>query len=213
MHPLLVTCVGLLAQAFFSARTLVQWILSERARRVLSPTVFWALSLAGSVLLATYGWLRADFAIVAGQLVSYYVYVWNLHIKGVRMAAPFWGLLLVFPLVAVAFVAEGAEEFARDFLLRPDIPFWLLAVGTFGQLLMTLRFVYQWWYSRRAGQSELPPVFWWISLCGAAIVFFYGLWRLDVVLMLGQSFGLVVYARNIAIGRKYRSKQPLENDD
>ena len=59
MHPLLITAVGLLAQAFFSARTLVQWILSERARRVLSPTVFWALSLAGSALLAAYGWLRA----------------------------------------------------------------------------------------------------------------------------------------------------------
>lgn len=85
MPPFLITCVGLLAQAFFSARTLVQWILSEKARKVLSPTLFWVLSLCGSVLLALYGWLRQDFAVVAGQLVSYYVYVWNLHIKRVRM--------------------------------------------------------------------------------------------------------------------------------
>lgn len=205
MHPLLITAVGLLAQAFFSARTLVQWVLSERARKVLSPTVFWALSLAGSVLLATYGWLRADFAIVSGQLVSYYVYVWNLKIKGVRMPALCWALLLAFPVAAVGCVAGGAEEFVSNFLLRPDIPFWLLAVGTFGQLLMTLRFVYQWWYSRRIRRSELPPVFWWVSLCGAAIVFFYGLLRSDVVLMLGQGFGLIVYSRNIAIGRRQAS--------
>ncbi len=201
MHPLLITCVGLLAQAFFSARTLVQWILSERARKVLSPTLFWALSLAGSALLATYGWLRADFAVVAGQMVSYYVYVWNLHIKGVRMHKVFWALLLAFPIVAVCFVVGNAAQFVEDFLMRPDIPLALLCVGTFGQLLMTLRFVYQWWYSSRLGRSELPPLFWWISLCGAAIIFVYGIFRQDIVLLLGQGFGLIVYARNLVLSK------------
>lgn len=202
MHAFLVTCVGLLAQALFSARTLVQWILSERARKVLSPTIFWVLSLAASVLLATYGWLRADFAIVAGQLVSYYVYVWNLKIKGVQMPAVCWVALIAFPLVAVSFVAGDAGSFVQTFFKRSDLPLWQLCIGTFGQLLLTLRFVYQWLYSRRIGRSELPPVFWWISLTGASIVFAYGLMRIDVVLLLGQGFGLLVYSRNIAIARK-----------
>lgn len=203
MNPLLITCVGLLAQVFFSARTLVQWILSERARKVLSPTLFWALSLAGSALLAAYGWLRADFAIVAGQMVSYYVYVWNLDIKGVHMPKICWALLLLFPVVAVSFVMGDAEGFMRNFLLRPDIPYGLLVFGTFGQLLMTLRFIYQWWYSSRLGRSELPPMFWWISLGGAAISFIYGAFRADIVLLLGQGFGLLVYGRNIYLGKKY----------
>lgn len=47
--------VGFLAQGFFSARILVQWLLSERARKVLSPSVFWVLSLAGAYLLCFYG--------------------------------------------------------------------------------------------------------------------------------------------------------------
>lgn len=159
MPPFLITCVGLLAQAFFSARTLVQWILSEKARKVLSPTLFWVLSLCGSVLLALYGWLRQDFAVVAGQLVSYYVYVWNLHIKRVRMPKVLWGVLILFPMVAMAFVAGNWESFVADFLMRSDIPRILLIAGTFGQLLLTLRFVYQWWYSRRRGRSELPSGF------------------------------------------------------
>lgn len=203
MHPLLITSVGLLAQAFFSARTLVQWILSERARKVLSPTLFWALSLAGSALLAAYGWLREDFAIVAGQMVSYYVYVWNLNIKGVRMPRLCWLLLLAFPVVAISFVIGDAGQFMRNFLMRDDIPAGLLVFGTSGQLLMTLRFIYQWWYSSRLGSSELPPLFWWISLSGAAISFIYGIFRHDIVLLLGQGFGLIVYLRNIYLGKKY----------
>ena len=70
---MLVYAIGFLAQGFFSARMLVQWILSEKARRVLSPTVFWVLSIIGSYLLCIYGWLRHDFAIVLGQFISYYI--------------------------------------------------------------------------------------------------------------------------------------------
>ena len=33
--------IGFLAQAFFSARILIQWILSERAHRVVSPSAYW----------------------------------------------------------------------------------------------------------------------------------------------------------------------------
>ena len=40
--------IGLFAQLCFSARILIQWLMSERARKVLSPTVFWILSLAGA---------------------------------------------------------------------------------------------------------------------------------------------------------------------
>lgn len=79
MNALAVLAIGAMAQVFFSARVLVQWILSERAHKVLSPSLFWVLSLAGAYLLCIYGWLRHDFAIVMGQFVSYYVYLWNLN--------------------------------------------------------------------------------------------------------------------------------------
>ena len=82
-NPAFILAIGFLAQGFFSARILVQWILSERARRVLSPSLFWILSLAGAYLLCLYGWLRDDFSFVLGQFISYYIYLWNLNIKGI----------------------------------------------------------------------------------------------------------------------------------
>lgn len=48
MENTLVFVVGFLAQALFSARILFQWILSERAKQVVSPAIFWVLSIMGS---------------------------------------------------------------------------------------------------------------------------------------------------------------------
>lgn len=202
MPPFLITSIGLLAQAFFSARTLVQWIMSEKARRVLSPSLFWVLSVGGAYLLALYGWLRQDFAIVLGQFVSIYVYLWNLKIKKVKLPQVVWLLLILLPIVALGSVAGNYGKFINDFFCRPDLPMWLIVYGSVGQVLFTLRFIYQWLYSRHVGQSELPPAFWWLSLVGAVIIFSYAVLRADVVLMLGQGFGILVYIRNIIIGRK-----------
>ena len=47
--------IGFLAQVFFSARILLQWILSERAKKVISPAIFWQLSIVGSYLLFDIG--------------------------------------------------------------------------------------------------------------------------------------------------------------
>ena len=60
----MIYALGFLAQICFSARLLIQWIISEKEKQVVSPTLFWLLSLLGSYLLFFYGWLRNDFAIL-----------------------------------------------------------------------------------------------------------------------------------------------------
>ena len=62
--------IGFLAQVFFSARILLQWILSERAKKVISPAIFWQLSIVGSYLLFVYGWLSYYFSIFLLQIIS-----------------------------------------------------------------------------------------------------------------------------------------------
>lgn len=202
---MLVYAIGFLAQGFFSARMLVQWILSEKARRVLSPTVFWVLSIIGSYLLCIYGWLRHDFAIVLGQFISYYIYLWNLKEKGVwqRLHAALKALLLLTPVVAILWVAGDASAFVASFIRNEEVPPWLLLFGSAGQVVFTLRFIYQYIYSRRAGRSALPAGFWILSLVGSMSIVSYGILRSDPVLIVGQSVGLVAYSRNLWIG--YRS--------
>lgn len=200
-HSIPVLAIGFLAQLFFSARILVQWVLSEQARRVLTPTVYWVLSLAGAYLLSLYGWLRNDFAIILGQFVSYYIYLWNLKIKGLWKRVPLLGriILLFTPLAALCWVASDADAVVARLLTSDEVPLWLLLFGSAGQLLFTLRFVYQWAYSRSVGESRLPAGFWIISLAGALSIVSYGILRHDIVLIVGQSFGVVAYIRNLIL--------------
>ncbi len=204
---MLLYVIGFLAQLFFSARILLQWILSERARRIVSPALFWILSLAGSYLLFVYGWMRDDFAIVLGQIIAYYIYIWNLRIKGLWKRIPMAVriLLALTPVVAVGFACAHIDAFVRDFFRNEAVPLWLLLFGSAGQVIFTLRFVYQYFYSRRRGESILPIGFWVLSLTGSAIIVAYGIVRLDPVLILGQSVGFVAYTRNILIHKKDRN--------
>ena len=203
MHPILITSIGFLAQGFFSARILVQWILSERAKRVLSPSIFWILSIAGSYLLCLYGWLRNDFAIILGQFISYYIYLWNLNIKGVWKAIPliFKTVLVATPLVAIGFAVTDINVQIANLFYNEEIPMWLLVYGSLGQVLFTMRFIYQYIYSSIRKSSVLPEGFWIISLIGSLCIVSYGVMRQDIVLIVGQSFGLVAYIRNLMILR------------
>ena len=98
--------IGFLAQLLFSARLLMQWIMSERAKKVVSPSIFWKLSLIGAYLLFIYGWLRDDFAIILGQLISYYIYIWNLDKKESWRKVPFGirYIILLTPVAAVFYM-------------------------------------------------------------------------------------------------------------
>ena len=198
--------IGFLAQICFSGRLLFQWIMSEKAKQVVSPSIFWLLSLLGSYLLFFYGWLRDDFAIILGQFISYYIYMWNLDIKNnwKKIPRPIRYILIATPFLAISYMFSESRAFISQFFRNEDVPLWLLIYGSLGQIIFTLRFIYQWVYSRKRHESILPLGFWLISLLGSAIIVSYAIVRHDPVLILGQSTGLVVYIRNIWILKKQR---------
>lgn len=209
MSGFMVYAIGLLAQGLFFARQLVQWIASERAKKVLSPTLFWQLSMAASLLLCIYGWMRNDFAIILGQLVTYYIYIWNLNTKGEwhKMPLPARVILISIPAAALMWFGANWETTVEQLFRQENIPVWLIVYGVAGQFTFTLRFIYQWWYSRRKGESLLPTTFWLISLTGSLMIISYAIIRHDPILILGQATGFVVYLRNIMIGHKAAKRE------
>ena len=70
--------VGFLGQALFTARFVVQWLVSERNRDSVVPVAFWWFSLFGGLALLSYAVSRRDPVIIIGQAMGLVVYVRNL---------------------------------------------------------------------------------------------------------------------------------------
>ncbi|MGM0583252.1 MAG: lipid-A-disaccharide synthase N-terminal domain-containing protein [Pseudomonadota bacterium] len=70
--------VGLGGQALFMTRFLVQWIVSERARRSVVPDSFWWFSIGGAAVLLSYAIWRADPVFILGQSLGLLIYSRNL---------------------------------------------------------------------------------------------------------------------------------------
>lgn len=71
--------IGFIGQGLFSARFLVQWLVSERQKRSIIPDAFWYLSLAGGLTLLTYAIHRKDPVFILGQSVGSFIYLRNLY--------------------------------------------------------------------------------------------------------------------------------------
>ncbi|WP_400190903.1 lipid-A-disaccharide synthase N-terminal domain-containing protein [Hymenobacter sp. B81] len=204
--------IGLTAQLLFSSRIVVQWVQSERARRVLVPTLFWQISLVSSWLMIVYALLRHDPVILGAQLISYAIYIRNLQLLGQWQQLPGWfrGGAYGFPLLVLAsFVLSRHELFSLRAMLAGRIPGGWLVLGAVGQAVFLLRFVYQWLYSERKGESVLPLGFWVVSLAGSLLILVYAVLRRDVVVLIGNVFGTVVYARNIVLLRREKAAEAV----
>lgn len=108
------------------------------------------------------------------------------------------------------------EEFARLYYEQSTSRGWLSAVfnitspiglawvalGLGGQLLFTCRMLVQWVTSEKNQRSVVPESFWWMSLAGATMLLVYFIWRRDIVGILGQATGWIIYIRNLVLIRR-----------
>ena len=204
MSDWVIYAIGFSAQLLFSGRLLLQWILSEKNNKVVTPSLFWKLSLLASFLLFVYGYLRDDFAIMLGQSLTYYIYIRNLQLQGQwqKSPKPLQWLLLVFPVIIVIYGYNNGQYDMVTLFENKAIPSWLLTLGIIAQLTFTLRFVYQWITSEKNKSSQLPIGFWRMSVVGAGLILSYAIIREDPVLFIGHCAGLIIYIRNIFIWKK-----------
>ena len=197
--------IGFAAQILFSSRLFIQWFVSEKNKKVLTPSVFWKLSLIASFLLFVYGYLRDDFPIMLGQAITYFIYIRNLQLQGEWKRLPkfFQLFLYLFPVLIVVYSYNNNTYDIQKLLFNEAIPVWLLTLGITAQIIFNLRFIYQWIYSEKIKESILPMGFWILSIIGALLILLYAIIRKDPVLFFGHILGSFIYARNIMISRKY----------
>ncbi|MBR1872929.1 MAG: lipid-A-disaccharide synthase N-terminal domain-containing protein [Bacteroidales bacterium] len=198
--PIWVYILGLVGMAVYGSRILIQWWISEKSKKVESPGSYWVLSSLGAMLLYVYGWLRKDFSILFGESVSYYIYMWNISIKGMYKKVP--RILIIFqalfPVFILALIARDLPAFTASFLQNEDIPLWLLIYGILGQFTYEIRSVYQLVYSYRRNESILPLGHWVLAVVGSLMIISYGIIRHDWVLVIGQ-FSIVFSIRNLML--------------
>lgn len=201
MSQWMIYAIGFIAQLLFSSRLFVQWLQSEKSKRIVTPSIFWKLSLLASFLLFVYGYLRQDLAIMLGQSLTYFIYIRNLNFQGEWQKSPklLRVFLLIFPILIVIYGYNNGKYDLSKLLNNEAIPVWLMFFGIAAQILFTFRFIYQWLYSEKTKFSSLPIGFWRISAMGAALILIYAVFRRDPVLFAGHIAGLSIYLRNIFI--------------
>ena len=78
-------------------------------------------------------------------------------------------------------------------------------IGFTGQGIFASRFIVQWIYSEKKGESFIPVIFWYLSIFGGLGLLTYAIFRKDPVIILGQSFGIFIYLRNLILIYKKKS--------
>ncbi len=72
--------VGLLGQGIFSARFIIQWLVSEKEKKSIIPVAFWYLSLVGGLTLLLYALYKRDPVFIIGQFSGIFIYSRNLFL-------------------------------------------------------------------------------------------------------------------------------------
>jgi lipid-A-disaccharide synthase-like uncharacterized protein len=192
--------LGFFSQGLFGIRMLIQWYLSEKEGKIVSPVIFWQISVFANFLFLVYGLLQNDFIIILGQLLAYIITVRNLQLENAwkPMPASFRLSAIILPIIAMVWFFIMTSAFPSDIsfhdFLRP-----VFFIGAVGQLLLNFRFLYQWYYAEKMKTSVLPLGFWLMTAIGSVLVVIYAIFHFDPVLLFAQGLGLVASLRNIQL--------------
>lgn len=199
--------IGFCGQALFSGRFIIQWLASEKQRQSIIPKSFWYFSIAGSLTLLSYALYRRDPIFILGQCFGVIIYLRNIYFIQPSLIKPLITVIAVFLTVLLSYLFSA--EFPNIEQLRKDSnsSFWYI-FGFIGQLMFSMRFILQWLESEKQKKSVMPVSFWYLSLFGSLILLAYALYKKDAVFIMGQSFGMVVYLRNLNFIFKKKNESP-----
>src|SRR5438093_7874622 len=94
----------------------------------------------------------------------------------------------------------GFMPFQDHYILWKCIGF--AGIGTFGT-----RFLVQWLYSEKHGESKVPVIFWWQSLIGTFLFLASFLRQQDSVGVAGYLLNVIPYTRNLVLVYRKRRRE------
>jgi len=185
------------------SRFVLQWILSERARRSVAPDLFWWISLVGAASFAAYCSHTKQYVLLIGTIINGLIYARNIllarrgrRVSGIDMRVG--SVLAITAIVSLSFA--GLATMRSD----PAASLMWVACAAVGQAIWSSRFVVQWWFAERSGFSHFPPAFWWTSLFGNLALLSYALHLRDPIYIASFLFGPVVQIRNITLTLRHQ---------
>ncbi len=189
-------------QACYFSRFLVQWMLSEKAKRSVTPRIFWWLSLSGVLLAGTGAVGQEVWILVPAFVVNGFLYLRNLVLSGSEKPTrlgpiPAATLGLLAAVLLLYFGMDKAPE------LEEGAEIWILA-GILGQCIWGTRFLVQWFLSEKLGKSHFPMGFWWLSVVGAMLNLVYTTWLGKPEFMAAFLIAWFVPVRNLILEYKRR---------
>ncbi len=108
-------------------------------------------------------------------------------------------------LPAMQFLANGVTA---DWPPVSPVEWVWFTFGMLGNFIFGARFFLQWIHSEKHGESRIPVSFWWLSVIGTLVLFFYFVHKQQWVALLGNGPQLIPYARNLVlIYRKRRENE------
>lgn len=197
--------IGILGQSFFFLRFLIQWSMSEAARKIVVPASFWKLSIGGAVCNLIYSAYEKEIVFLIAPVVNLFIYGRNMALSrrskslSKEVLQPIFAGLLTVALIAMVFDEE--------FRLGKYGEFWL-AVGLSGQVLWTARFPVQWYHSERARKVLLPPSFFAASLAGSILLLAFAIRTGKPIFIAGMALGPLLYSRSLILS--LRTREPRQ---
>ena len=212
--------LGFLAQFVFGLRFIVQWIATEKAKKMITPKLFWHLSIFGNSFLFIHSLIQLHFPMSIAQALNL-IFSWrNLNLMGPeqkKVRFTFVLFLIGFALFStITFFA--AQTYNSSWISGPDsapITSWVHVFGIVGIFCFALRFWVQWWQAENSKAkysktkynktNSLTDSFWWISVVGALICTVYFCIMQDWVNFIGPLLSIVPYSRNLYFAKRVNS--------
>lgn len=202
------TIFGFIGQQLFTARVLIQWIASEKAKKSVAPPAFWWTSLIANLMLLIYS-LNQSKKVTAYAMSFVFLYTINIvpYVRNIILTYKVKGkkINLITFIVSFIVVLLSIIEL-RKMETAFQLNLWFL-VGTFVGFLYGSRFIWQWLYAEYKKESILPLWFWWLSIISSLFTLIYAIYIWDPNFMIGFTFNTIPMIRNVMIIKKHQTIQ------